>query len=509
MAVTAQAQSVGKLERFPLADLLVFLLEQRATGTLVFQERNQRKSAFYFYMGAAVKAQTPALLLQQSSPDEALFQHLEWAAALGGSTVFGFYSGLDYLHRLQPEPANPLAQLWRCVKRSVDSARVNTVLSKLGDRRIGLHDRADLSRFAFGWEDVAALESLRSGEHRFSDLLAQFEGDPAALCKLVYLLVISRHIALGGNHQPVGVEGATVIVAPRLSPPNSIPSAGGPRRSSSRPFKSSVGPPRAMSGMKRQAKAQRNSLAPRRRAATGPPASARVGSCKAPQSIETIHRRPPSTAQRQPPVRVPSSRCAAPNGDALLRPTRPAASGGARAIEIVELGNPPLLFPHAAEDEPWSRAEALARSGNFDKALRLVEGRYRPSWNNAARGAFVAYLRARLGNISAQETNETLALCTKAMTENPHNVVYRLYRAWVFKSVGRVNASLMDFMEVARRDPDNVDAAREVHLAGNRRTGTPRSSGLVGMLRRSLNPSSESHPEVFVSHRETVRARKK
>jgi tetratricopeptide (TPR) repeat protein len=157
----------------------------------------------------------------------------------------------------------------------------------------------------------------------------------------------------------------------------------------------------------------------------------------------------------------------------------------------------------------WVRAEHLARAGNHAKALELVQDRYRPEWNNADRGAFVAYLKARGGVLGVDEGIQMLEACSKAVMENPDELKFRFYRAWVYKCLGRENAALMDFVEVAREDPSNVDAARELHLARKRRRSAVSSSGLMDRIRRSLTPAPRERQEMVITSHPTARARPK
>ncbi len=469
LVATARPLSIGRLARFPLADLMVFLLDRRATGTLVLQERTGRKSAFYFYLGAVAKAQSPAVLAASHSDTELVNQQLEWAAALGGSTAYGFYENVDYLHRVRPAAANPLAQIWRCAKRSVDPERVSAVISELGDQTLSLHLRADLGRFNFSWEEVAAIEQLRAGRLPFNDLLAQHEGDPATLCKIVYVLAICRHIRSQAGGEPIGVDGPRDILFTRTGSAVPLIRSSRPAQARHRSFLSA---PRATSGLKRQGRSQANAIPVPGGSSTPPPAStsavnARVSSQSASAHSETL------CELADDPY------CGA--GQALVSQSRP---------------------------DSWARAEALAQAGHYDRALQLVRELYRPRWNNADEGAFVAYLEARCRVLQSDEGMELAERCSQASKDHPGEPKFIYYRAWVYKALGWQNAALMDFAEVVRSDPMNIDAARELHLAQKRRRGSSNPSGLMERIVRSLAPTAGSRPEGGLSSRPTARVRK-
>ena len=266
MGTTAKADAIGKLEALPLCEVLVSLLERGTVGTLVLQERSGRKSALYFFAGAVVKAKTPAEIPRGVTPNEALGHHLEWVAALPGSTVYGLYSNVDYLSAVAPAPSNPLALLWRCARHSVDVERVERVIGSLEDRALGFHRRARIERFGLQWDEMAAIDSLRRGSHCFGELLEWYQGDPALLCKLVYTLVIAHHLDRGDGSMPVGVDGPAVVVLPdsvqaNLSPQPVPPSKG------RRPYTSSLGGSRALSGLNSRGRDRRSM--PSKRTASG------------------------------------------------------------------------------------------------------------------------------------------------------------------------------------------------------------------------------------------------
>ncbi len=245
---TPKADAIGRLSALPLCEVLVSLLERTVTGTLVLQERSGRKSALFFYEGGVVKARTPAHVHRGAEPGEALVSHLEWAAALPGSTIYGLYSGTDYIPEVVPAAGSPLALLWRCARHSVDVERVERVITSFEDCLVALHPRATLDRFSLKSEESAAVDPLRRRPRQIGELLDRYSGDPAILCKLIYTLAISRHLDGGVGVVPIGIGGSGVIELPAswCSP---APNRSGARRY----YRSSLGIPRASSGL-----AQRN-----------------------------------------------------------------------------------------------------------------------------------------------------------------------------------------------------------------------------------------------------------
>ncbi len=225
------------------------------TGSLVVQDPSSRKSAFSVQNGAVVKAKTPEpvvrlgdLLIELHALDpktldrslrharqagipigqsllrldvvaepildaalaEQLSRRVVWACALPAESRYGFYSGVDFLSGwgAGPVQADPLALIWRCARDHANPDRVTNVLERLGPRPVRLHPEARLDRFHFGWDDVSALERLKSELVPVQELLEAPRTDRVTLERMVYVLALTRHLDLGDNHPPAGVGGA-------------------------------------------------------------------------------------------------------------------------------------------------------------------------------------------------------------------------------------------------------------------------------------------------------------
>jgi curved DNA-binding protein CbpA len=236
--------------------MLISLLERRMTGSLVVQDPSGRKSAFSVQNGAIVKAKTPEpvvrlgdLLIELHALEpktldrslrhakqaqipigqsllrlnavaepildaalaEQLSRRVVWACALPADSRYGFYGGVDFLSAwgAGPVQADPLALIWRCARDHADPARVASVLQRLGPRPVRLHSDARLDRFHFGWDDVAALERLKSELVPVQELLDAPRAEPETLERMVYVLALTRHLDLGDSHPPAGVGGSS------------------------------------------------------------------------------------------------------------------------------------------------------------------------------------------------------------------------------------------------------------------------------------------------------------
>lgn len=262
-----KADAIGRLATLPLCEVLTSLLELRTSGTLVLQERSGRKCALYFYQGAVVKAQTPAHVSAITDPDERLARHLEWVAALPGSTVYGFYSDVDYLVSARSCPSRPLALLWRCARHSVEVERVERVIASLEEQHLVLHPLAKLDRFAFSADEAAVVGPLRRKPRHLCELIERYSGDPAVACKLIYTLAVSHHLDVGDGAQPIGIQGSEIVELPA----SADVASSGRRKTPVGPTKaktSSLGAKRSTSGLSDSSRASGSSRS-RRKSSSG------------------------------------------------------------------------------------------------------------------------------------------------------------------------------------------------------------------------------------------------
>jgi cytochrome c-type biogenesis protein CcmH/NrfG len=73
----------------------------------------------------------------------------------------------------------------------------------------------------------------------------------------------------------------------------------------------------------------------------------------------------------------------------------------------------------------------------------------------------------------------------RAVKAQPNNMRVRLYRARVFRAMGKVNEAMRDYRSVTDTEPNNVEAQRELRLHRMRTGPNPdeeTSGGLFGKL---------------------------
>ena len=234
----------GTLDSTPLVNLLVYALDHRLTGTLVFEQEDGQKHAVFLDDGSPAKARLAGggmflgeLLVElgkitraahqstfeQASADERLYgsvllerglldelalrealreqlaRKLDFIASLSPATVWGFYDRINYLERYgSPENlrAKPLALIWQLVQRHADPPRVAEVLNRVGSRVLRLHADAPVLRFHFGRNEQAVIEVLRAKPQPLAELEARDLVEPARLAELVYMLTVTRQLEL-------------------------------------------------------------------------------------------------------------------------------------------------------------------------------------------------------------------------------------------------------------------------------------------------------------------------
>ncbi len=248
------ATASGTLESTPLANLLVYAVDKRLTGTMIFEPPGGGRSALYFHEGAPAKAKTSdpvvhlgRLLLElgaigeddfnrtlarcakerrlhgqilveeevidQAILDDALREQLMrkvlWLFTLPPATVYAFYEGHNFLEKYgAPElvTLEPLSLIWRGVRNHEDARRIEATLARVAGRDLRLHAQAQLSRFCFASRDWGVLDVIRGRPQPLAQLLASGVSDDVTIKRMVYALAITRSLDLGAGTRPVGIQ---------------------------------------------------------------------------------------------------------------------------------------------------------------------------------------------------------------------------------------------------------------------------------------------------------------
>jgi uncharacterized protein (TIGR02266 family) len=271
--VSAAARSFtaeGSLDKTPLVHLLVHMADRALTGSITFVSRRPKgaeTNVVHFHEGAPAKvrialpiahlgevlvdlglldeqARRSTLEAAQKAGElhgqvlvrtgvidrEALLTGLRTQAVrklthifgLPSETTFSFVKDTDVLHDWGgPElvAIDPLAQIWRALWARSKEQNVDSMLARLGSAKIKLRETTDVDRFGFGPSKLRVIARIRERPSTLADLVASGVAPERVTKLVVYVLLITRHLARGGSARPVAMRTPTdVAVAKSVAP---------------------------------------------------------------------------------------------------------------------------------------------------------------------------------------------------------------------------------------------------------------------------------------------------
>lgn len=503
MSGVETASATGTLSITPLPDVLISLVDRSLTGTLVLEEPDGQKTALFVAQGVVSKARTARVVARLGelltemglvSPEaidraveaprgplgrclvelgylseralnaglrEQLCRRTEWACGLAPDSRYGFYAGADLLPSSIPprEALDPLALIWRCARAHCDDNRVAIALCRIEKRPLELHRDARLDRFGLTKREAARFQALVAGRGSFGALLGQVGPADAWLRPLVYVLALTHHLDLGDGRRPAAGAGEL-----RRGPGGAM----SPEPQGS----SSPVPPSFPSSVVRSAGGDPRSAAP-----SGPAPTARPAR---PSEIRTSEQKGgQGVAASAPPG----------SGSGRYLSTRHQSTDGLKAQGGSQRRSSQSLRAQASAADEFKRAEQLAHRADFEAALPHASAAHRTDPDNHAYGALYAYVMAQCGMVDETNAKHLLFLCVRALKERPESIPLRLYRARLLQRLDRVEDAMRDYRIVSRRDPNNIDALRELRLHQKRQE---RTGGLFGFLRRTASQPPRS-----------------
>lgn len=129
-----------------------------------------------------------------------------------------------------------------------------------------------------------------------------------------------------------------------------------------------------------------------------------------------------------------------------------------------------------------SARESISRK-QFSQAETLVRKACGLDANNAEYLALHAWLRMQNGELGVPAlATQIVAALDRAVMKAPTSVTVRFQRAQVLKRLGRDDEAYKDFRFVARRNPELIDAVREVRLHLMRTRNKEKQSGVFSKL---------------------------
>lgn len=244
----------GTLARTPFVHLLIYMLEQRLTGTTVFHAPNGVTHSIYFEDGAAAKIRTGVMvapldrvLVEQGLLDEAtlrntlmevskqrilhgrylvmrglidremviaalrvqLLRKVTHLFELPPETRYAYYEGENLLASYGgPEltPCEPLAVIMSGIRLRASDPLVDATLLRIAARPLALHIDAELRRFHLQRDERSVVDLIRARRMALSEVLGAGVAHERVVRLTIYALALTRHLDLGSGRTPVGIH---------------------------------------------------------------------------------------------------------------------------------------------------------------------------------------------------------------------------------------------------------------------------------------------------------------
>jgi curved DNA-binding protein CbpA len=284
------AQTAGTLERTPLGALLVHALDERLTGTLVFEEPNGLRHGVFFEAGKPSRARLSAKsahlgevlvesgalssaacertleralaervlhgrillnegLISEETLDQGLSEQLarqvSWLFGQPVETKYGYFADKNFLaHWGGPNAVrrNPLDLLWRGLRDHARSSEIEAALEHVVGSRVALIDGLPPEHFAFMGPERAIIERLRAAPQYVTDLIQRTPHLETSIKRVICFLILTRSMQLG---YPTAPPAGIATPEPPLSIPPSarVPSFTPPASARAPSVAPSLAPP--------------------------------------------------------------------------------------------------------------------------------------------------------------------------------------------------------------------------------------------------------------------------
>jgi curved DNA-binding protein CbpA len=264
----------GNLTKTPLVHLLVYMLDQKLTGTTLFQTPDGVNHGVYFDKGVPSKVRTGSMvspldrvllemglldeitlrdsLMEISKKNQLHGRYLVSKGLVDGATIMKalrLQLVRKMVHLFQVEPATkyafygdhnlldgfggpeligcePLALIMTGVRLRADDPLIDQTLGRLKSRTLNLHIDAEIKRFEFSKEELAIVDLLRVKKMPLEEVLSAGVGQERIARLTIYALAITRHLDLGiPGKLPIGGSRARSKISDVLEAASPAPPA--------------------------------------------------------------------------------------------------------------------------------------------------------------------------------------------------------------------------------------------------------------------------------------------
>jgi tetratricopeptide (TPR) repeat protein len=513
MSVKPSAQ--GSFAKTPFAHLLLYTQSKQLSGTLAVwpdttDKKNKGQDRVLFKDGMVV-AMRP--VEEASSIYVGLLRLFRRADA-----PYGFYEGHNLLGTgdgLIEERVDPYTLLARGLRDHVRDEVMDGVLSKIAGKIIRLRSGVPTDRLELNIKETAFLETLRGRPATPEVLIAGAEMSSRDAKRLLYMLTLIRGVEAteGGptfssihpidtNAMRTRVNTGEVRVVDSLPPRAPM---GATPFSSGRPMAAAIAAPAPPmpAGLTRSDE-QRwidLSLIYERLDELNHFELLKVKQETAGDAITTAYY---ALVKKFHPDRLPTAldplvRCAqmvfellTEAHETLIHKERRdeyvkavQAGGGTRASEQMMRD----VLESAME---YQKAEVLIRRRDYSGAMNLLRSALNKNPDESDVNALYAWLLHLMNAHDDAPFDDMLRALDRSLRNNPRNERAHFYKGTILKRMKRDNEALKHFRHAVDINPRNVDAAREVRIAGMRKDSKPPpGGGSGGILSRLFGTKPE------------------
>jgi curved DNA-binding protein CbpA len=501
--MSAKPTAQGTLGKTPFAHLLLYAHDRQLTGTLaIWPEQNAEggrgQDRLFLQSGAVAAVRSLHGFASALDAVVALFARTEGP--------YGFYADQNLLGSSEDVlrgAVDTYTALSRGLREHAREPVIDGVLIKIGPRALRVRKGLPIERLDLPAAQRALVESLQNSKASLDELMRSKEVAPRELRRLLYLLTLIRGIETAEDQG--SLAGLTMETMPPAPEGRAAPSEPTPKQEPVEITRPRVSLPAPNTGTL--------SLP----APPPPPGLAHQDSARWSDIAGTFDRLDELTHYQLLGV-APNATTSEINTAYFAQvkkfhPDRlPSGFGAlARCAQLLfdrlteanaELSNPitRLEYNKAVEDGGGTRAaermmrnvldstlefqkaEVMMKRRDFTQAMQHMRSALAKNPDDADYHALYAWLLHLMNPIDPAPIDEMLSALDRALKANPNSERAHYYRGVVLKRVKRDREALNNFRKALEINPRNVDAAREVRLAGMRRDSKPPPSGLLSKL---------------------------